>query len=111
MNFLQYLNESLWTKKKAINFIANFEPTFLKANIQVDIAGSVQSKGESENDLDLMVIKKTPKSFDKLKKELETNKDKLNIERIDIEDGNISLILKPDRKVVDIIFNNKEKSK
>lgn len=102
MKFSEYLNESLWNRKKAIDFISNMEPIFLKSNIQVEVIGSVKILGESENDLDLKVIKKTPKSFDKLIKELKNEK---NIERVDISEGVITLILKPDRKVVDIIFN------
>lgn len=108
MNFLQYMNESIWNKKKAIQFIANIEPLLIKSNIELQVVGSVKEKGESENDLDLLVVKKTIKSYDKLIKELESNKDKFNIERFDISKDTITLILKPDRKVVDIIFTTKK---
>lgn len=108
MNFLQYLNESVWNKKKAIQFIADMEPLFLKSHIQVNIIGSVKEKGESENDLDLLVVKKTAKSYEKLIKELEANKDKYKIERYDLGKDTITLVLKPDRKVVDIMFTTKK---
>jgi hypothetical protein len=107
MNFKQYLTESEWDMEKANDFIAKMEPTFKKAHITVEVIGSVKTKGESDNDLDLKVIKFTSTSWEKLIKELKKHPDIADVEVLeqDIKYGDmITINLKPDRKVVDIIF-------
>jgi predicted nucleotidyltransferase len=111
MNFKEYITEPIWNKKKAIAFLAEMEEVFDKSKIKVKITGSVALKGESDSDLDLAVERETSTSYERLIKNLKKHplveKVTTNEEAYKNNDTDslvVSVMLKPDRRVVDIIF-------
>jgi len=103
-----FLNEVkfVWNEKTGLEFIKKYKALFDKAGVKVEIVGSAAVR-DSTHDLDLLVTHmKNQFSYGILVSEFKKHPDVMGIESgDDIELGSmITLNLKPDKRVVDIIF-------
>ena len=61
---LEKLKGKRWTRETAEQFLREIEPILDKAGYQAKIVGSVAAKGESDHDLDLLLIASPDDEFD-----------------------------------------------